>query len=55
MAISQRFDVVVLTLEDIEDGNDKNKSVEAKGLLLQIRSFSFLLNLVIFDSVFVMN
>ncbi len=44
------YGALLATLEEIADGNDHGKAVEAKGLLLQVKSFSFLL-LIIFDRV----
>ena len=49
--ISRRFDVVLATLEDVADSDDHNKAIEARGLLLQIQSFCFILTLIIFDRV----
>lgn len=43
-----RFDAVVATLDEIANGDDHGKSVEARGLLLQVNSFSFLLLLISF-------
>ena len=45
------FDAVLATLEEIADGDDHTKAVEASGSLLQAKSFSFLLNLIIFDRI----
>ncbi len=45
------FDALLATLEEIVDGNDHGKAVEAQGLLLQVKSFSFLLLLITFDRV----
>ena len=39
------------TLEILEDDRDRSKAVEARGLLLQIKQFSFVLSLVVFDKV----
>lgn len=47
-AICCTFDSVVATLEDISNGVDKPKAVEARGILFQIESFKFLLLLVSF-------
>ena len=32
---------IIATLEDIVGGSDRNKAVEAQGLLLQIQKFTF--------------
>ena len=37
------------TLEEIEDDNDRAKTMEARGLLLQVKCFKFVLSLVVFD------
>ena len=42
---------VLATLKDVVGGSDRNKAVEAQGLLLQIQKFTFLC-LLIFDSIF---
>ena len=44
------FDALLATLEEIVDSDDHKKAVEAKGLLLQVKSFIFLL-LSTFDQV----
>ena len=43
-------DTLLATLEEIADGEDSAKAVEAKGLLFQVRSFTFLV-LVMFDRI----
>ena len=48
-AICCTFDSVFGTLEAIEDDNDRAKAMEARGLLLQIKCFKFVLSLVVFD------
>ena len=40
---------MVATLTEIAEGSAGPKSMEASGLLLQVKSFKFLLALVIFD------
>ncbi|KAI6653075.1 Zinc finger MYM-type protein 1-like [Oopsacas minuta] len=40
------------TLEEFWHGNDRSKAIEANGLLLQIKTFKFLLTLIIFDKIF---
>ena len=47
-AICCTFDSVLATLEDISNGVDKSRAVEAKGILGQICCFKFLLLLVMF-------
>ena len=50
-AICYTFDAILKTLESVADGNDGKKAAEAKGLLLQIKSFQFVLSLNIFDRI----
>ena len=50
-AICCRYDCVIATLEAVTDGDNKCKAVEAKGILCQVRSFKFLLLLIIFSRV----
>ena len=50
-AICCTFDSLLATLDEISKGDDHVKGVEAKGLLLQVKSFSFLPLLIIFDRV----
>ena len=38
-------------MEDVSEGVDRAKAVEATGLLLQIKSFKFLLSLIMFDRI----
>ena len=45
------FDAVIGTLLAIVNGNNGVKSAEARGLLLQVSSFRFVLCLVIFDRI----
>ena len=45
------FDAVLMTLSEVINGSDVAKATEARGLLLQVKSFRSLLCLVIFDSV----
>ena len=47
-AICSRYDVVLSSLEIITDGDDQIKGVEAEGLLYQIKSFKFLISLILF-------
>ena len=43
------YDCILATLEEIGDGSDHAKAIEAKGLYLQIATFLFIISLVIFD------
>ena len=44
-------DCLLATLEDISDGPDHAKALEAKGFYHQVRAFSFIISLVVFDKV----
>ena len=51
-AVSRTFVSLLLSLEEISETRSFNQSaIEAKGLLLQIRSFSFIICLVSFDRI----
>ena len=45
------FYALLATLVEIVGGNDHGNAVDTKGLLLMVKSFSFLLLLIIFDRV----
>ena len=45
------YDSILATLSEISDGEDAAKAVNAKGLLSQVRSFRFILILIIFDRI----
>ena len=45
------FDAVIGTLSAVVSGNNGVKSAEARGLLLQVSSFRFVLCLVVFDRI----
>lgn len=49
--ICYTYDSLLMALEEIGLSSDHSKAVEAKGLLFQVQSFSFLLSLVIFDRI----
>jgi len=49
-AICCTYDSLLATLEDVSEGVDRAKAVEATGLL-QIKSFKFLLSLIMFDRI----
>ena len=49
--VCHTFDAVLATLTEIADGDDAGKAVSARGLLSQVKCFSFILILVIFDRV----
>ena len=51
-AIYSTYDVVLSSLEIIADGEDRVKAVEAEGILHQIKSFKFLISLILFWQVF---
>ena len=50
-AVAYTFEALVSALEDIANGSDKSKGIEAMGLLLQVKSFKFLLSLIVFDRI----
>ena len=50
-AVCKTYDSILSTLVEISNCSDAAKAVEARGILLQVRSFSFLVNLVTFDRV----
>lgn len=50
-AICHTLDAILATLEDISEDSDGAKATQAIGLLLQVKSFKFLVCLVIFDKV----
>lgn len=50
-AVCSTYDSVIGTLEDISNGEDKAKVVEAKGILAQVKGFKFLLLLIIFTRI----
>ena len=50
-AVAYTFEALVSALGDIADGDDRPKGVEAMGLLLRVKSFKFLLSLIVFDRV----
>ena len=47
-AVCSTFDSILATLQTVVDGEDRAKAVEARGILLQVRTFKFLLLLIIF-------
>lgn len=50
-SICYTFDAILATLEDITEDSDGMKATQATGLMLQVKSFKFLLCLIIFDKV----
>ena len=50
-AICRTYDSFLATLEDIGDGSDHMKAIEAKGLYYQIANFSFIASLVTYDRI----
>lgn len=49
--VCYRYDCILTSLDDIAHGCDANKAIEARGLYQQIRSFSFITALVVFDKI----
>ena len=50
-AICHTFDSILLTVEELGQSQDARKAVEARGLLHQLNSFSFLVSLITFDRI----
>lgn len=50
-AVCCTYDSIIATLEDVSKSNDGSKAVEAKGILYQVKSFKFILLLVIFSRI----
>lgn len=50
-AVCYTYDSLLRTLEEIREGPDRNKAVEATGLYFQVKSFKFLISLITFDRV----
>jgi hypothetical protein len=50
-AVCRTFDSLLLTIEDVVDGRDVKKAIEARGLYHQIKSFPFLVSLITFDQI----
>ncbi len=50
-ALCYTYDAVLATLAEVVSGSDAAKAAEGRGLLLQVKSFRFVLCLVIFDRV----
>ena len=51
-AVNATFSAVLSTLEELSDENDSSRAVEARGLLFQVKSFQFLLSLILFEKIF---
>ena len=51
LAQARPNDSLLATLEDVSEGVDRAKAIEATGLLLQIKSFKFFLSLIMFDRI----
>ena len=49
--ISCRYDCILASLEEISCGSDAAKAIEARGIYEQIKTFSFLISLIIFDKI----
>ena len=48
-AICCTFEAILSTLQEVVDGCDGSRAAETNGILLQIKSFKYILCLVIFD------
>ena len=51
-AIAATIKAIIASLEIIIDGEDREKAVEANGLLVQVKKFQFLLSLLAFQQLF---
>ena len=47
-AVCSTYDVILVTLQAIVDGEDRVKATEATGILSQVQSFKFMIALVLF-------
>ena len=50
-AVCRTFDSILPVMEDVADGSDIDKAIEARGLYHQIHPFSFIVSLVTFDKI----
>lgn len=50
-AVCRSFDSILLTVDEVAESHDAEKSIEARGLYHQIASFSFLISLITFDRI----
>ena len=50
-AICCSYDSLLLTIEEVAKSSDARKAIEARGLLHQIKTFSFIVSLMIFDQI----
>lgn len=46
-----RYTALLLTIEDVADSSDARKAIEARGLLHQIKTFPFIVSLVMFNRI----
>ena len=51
-AILSTFSAVLKTLEDTIDGRDRDRAIEARGILSGIKSFNFIVALVVYKKIF---
>ena len=51
-ALTSTFAPTLATLKEISEGDDQNRIVEARGILLQVRNFEFVLCLIMFERIF---
>ena len=52
--VKEAIGPIRVTLQLIDNGDNRDRAVEARGLLLQVKSFSFILCLLTFDKLFSM-
>ena len=50
-AVCRTYDSLLLTMEEVAESTDSSKAIEARGLLYQIKKFSFIISLITFDRI----
>lgn len=50
-AICNTYDSLLPTIEEVAESSNSQKAVEARGLLSQVQSFSFIVSLIMFDRI----
>ena len=50
-AICCTYDALLLTIEEVAESSDSSKAIEARGLYHQVKAFSFIVSLVVFDRI----
>ena len=52
VSIKSTISVIYESLDEITEGNDSNKVIQARSLLLQVKSFTFAVSLLLFEKLF---